>query len=68
MFQVREVNLYKEGDTTPHGLKLENCTVRELWAKCKEDSQYEQRLEEVKEFNRYIICYVRKEVTKSKFI
>ncbi|XP_060598947.1 xanthine dehydrogenase/oxidase-like [Ruditapes philippinarum] len=50
--QVREVNMYKEGDTNPHGLKLENCTVRDLWAKCKEDSKYEERLKSVKAFNR----------------
>ncbi|XP_053408870.1 xanthine dehydrogenase/oxidase-like isoform X2 [Mercenaria mercenaria] len=50
--QVRAVNLYKEGDTTPHGLKLENCTVRQLWEQCKEQSKYEQRMKDVKAFNR----------------
>ncbi|XP_052242634.1 xanthine dehydrogenase/oxidase-like [Dreissena polymorpha] len=49
---IREVNLYREGDMTPYGMLLENCTVRDLWDQCMKQSGFVTRLKAVEEFNR----------------
>lgn len=48
---IRESNLYKEGDCTHFGQKLEFCRLPDLWKDCIRLSDYEKRLEEIKEFN-----------------
>ncbi|KAL4225353.1 hypothetical protein ACF0H5_016042 [Mactra antiquata] len=50
--KVREVNMYKEGDITPFGYRLTNCTAVDLWNQCMEQSKYEKRIKEIEEFNR----------------
>ncbi|PIO68902.1 hypothetical protein TELCIR_09294 [Teladorsagia circumcincta] len=44
--------MYEEGDCTPFGMHLRQCNVRRTWEECKETSNYEHRLEQVKEYNR----------------
>ena len=46
------VNLYHEGDTTPVGIKLDNCTIGELWKQCETQSNIAERVKEIQEFNR----------------
>ena len=49
--QVREINLYQEGDISPYGMKLAKCTLPELWENCKTDSEYDGRLKDIEQFN-----------------
>ncbi|KAJ1372162.1 hypothetical protein KIN20_034243 [Parelaphostrongylus tenuis] len=50
--EIREMNLYKEGDCTPFGMHLRQCNVRRTWYECKESSNYKHRLNLVKQFNK----------------
>ncbi|WAR06105.1 XDH1-like protein [Mya arenaria] len=50
--QIREINLYREGDVTSIGQTLENCTVRDMWKQCQEGSEFTIRKQAVKEFNK----------------
>lgn len=50
--ELREMNLYKEGDCTPFGMHLWQCNVQRTWNECKESSSYEQRLDLVRQFNK----------------
>nr|XP_015199707.1 PREDICTED: xanthine dehydrogenase/oxidase [Lepisosteus oculatus] len=50
--QVRRINMYKEGDVTPFSQKLEQFTIQQCWEECMETSRYQQRREELEEFNR----------------
>lgn len=48
---VREMNLYQTGDTTPFGQKLDYCYIREVWARLKQRSNFDERVKEVQAFN-----------------
>ncbi|KAL3837024.1 hypothetical protein ACJMK2_022415 [Sinanodonta woodiana] len=50
--EVRYVNLYKEGETTPGNFVLENCTIRECWELCHSKSKFEERSVAVQKFNK----------------
>ena len=49
---VRELNMYSEGDSTPFGMILTDCTIRECWNQLKKMSSYDQRRESVCHFNK----------------
>ncbi|CAB3405985.1 unnamed protein product [Caenorhabditis bovis] len=49
--EFREKNFYEEGDCTPFGMHLHQCNVRRTWQECRENSDYDARLQLVKEFN-----------------
>ena len=51
---VRELNIYHEGDTTPCGMVLNNCTIRRCWAQLKETSSFSSRRTKVDQFNQYV--------------
>lgn len=51
---VREINMYKEGDSTPWGQVLSNCTIRRCWSQLKETSFFVSRKDAVKKFNRFV--------------
>ena len=53
-FKVREANFLNKGDITKFGIPLVNCTVRELWERCKQQSNFTSRAEEIAEYNRYL--------------
>ncbi|XP_053406229.1 xanthine dehydrogenase/oxidase-like [Mercenaria mercenaria] len=65
--QVREVNLYQEGDSIPYGTKLVKCTIPQLWQKCKSESNFENRQENIESFNRESKWKKRISMTASKF-
>lgn len=46
------MNLYTEGDTTHYHQKLENCTLKRCWDECLALSNYKERMEDVKKFNK----------------
>uniref|UniRef100_F1KRL5 xanthine dehydrogenase n=1 Tax=Ascaris suum TaxID=6253 RepID=F1KRL5_ASCSU len=50
--ELREKNLYKEGECTPFGMHLQQCNIRRCWTECFELSDYEIRLNAVNDFNR----------------
>ncbi|VDL72620.1 unnamed protein product [Nippostrongylus brasiliensis] len=50
--KLREMNMYEEGACTPFGMHLRQCNIKRTWNECKEASNYEQRLQVVREFNR----------------
>ena len=50
--KVRELNMYKEGDTTHYNQTLENCHVMKCWQECMTRSDYAKRRQEVDEYNR----------------
>ncbi|KAL6737361.1 hypothetical protein Aduo_011012 [Ancylostoma duodenale] len=50
--KIREMNFYEEGGCTPFGMRLRQNNIARTWYECKEHSDYEHRLEQVREFNR----------------
>ena len=50
--QLREVNLYKEGDITYYQTVLTQCNLRRCWDDVKTQSKFMQRRKEVNLFNR----------------
>ena len=51
-WQVRRLNLYKEGDLTPFNQCLEQFTIDRCWKECLEISNYHQRKADVEKFNK----------------
>ena len=51
---VQELNMYKEGDSTPYGAVLGNCTVRRCWTEIKKTSDFASRQAEVEKYNRCV--------------
>ena len=49
--ELRELNMYREGDATPYDMVLSNCTIRECWAQLKETSSFTARRAAVDQFN-----------------
>uniref|UniRef100_A0A914VPR6 Aldehyde oxidase/xanthine dehydrogenase a/b hammerhead domain-containing protein n=1 Tax=Plectus sambesii TaxID=2011161 RepID=A0A914VPR6_9BILA len=49
--ELREKNLYSEGDRTPFGMTLTECNIRRCWTECKELSKYDKRKIAVDEYN-----------------
>ncbi|TMS38408.1 hypothetical protein L596_005140 [Steinernema carpocapsae] len=49
--ELREQNLYNEGDCTPFGMHLRQCNVRRTWKECIEMADYQNRLATVNTFN-----------------
>jgi xanthine dehydrogenase/oxidase len=49
--EVRELNLYEQGDVTPFGQSLPYCYMREVWKYLKETSGYDAQLADVQAFN-----------------
>jgi xanthine dehydrogenase/oxidase len=50
--EVRELNLYRRGESTPHGQVLTHCYLREVWDFLKRACGYESKRAAVDEFNR----------------
>ncbi|XP_012285983.1 xanthine dehydrogenase [Orussus abietinus] len=50
--KVSELNLYKEGDLTHYNQKLEHCTLERCWKQCLVSSNYEERLANIRRFNK----------------
>lgn len=50
--KVREMNFFMKDDLTKYGTPLVNFSVRELWERCRQQSDYNDRMIEVSEFNR----------------
>ncbi len=50
--QVRELNLYREGDRTPFNQLLENLTIGRCWQEVMKQSRFENRRGEIEKFNR----------------
>lgn len=49
--EVREKNLYDQGDVTPFGQALSYCYMKEVWNFLKEKSSFEEKKRAVDEFN-----------------
>lgn len=49
---LREKNLYHQGDVTPFGQALSYCYMKEVWHYVKRVSKFEEKYKEVEEFNR----------------
>ncbi|KAJ3642697.1 hypothetical protein Zmor_025458 [Zophobas morio] len=49
---LRELNLYREGDTTFYNQKHTNCTLQKCWNECLHSSRYLEKRKEVDTFNR----------------
>lgn len=50
--EVVAKNMYREGDLTHYGQRLNHCTLNRCWNECIEYSNYWQRKNEVTIFNR----------------
>ena len=46
------MNFFNKGDITKFGIPLVNCTVRELWERCRQQSNFTQRAADIEEYNR----------------
>lgn len=49
---VQEKNMYKEGDYTPYGMMLNDCTIKKCWEQLKKTSSFECRKASVEKFNK----------------
>ncbi len=49
--ELRERNLYQEGDVTFYSQKLDHLTLKRCWDECKAMSNYDQVKQEVKQWN-----------------
>ncbi|WP_017576439.1 molybdopterin cofactor-binding domain-containing protein [Nocardiopsis kunsanensis] len=49
--EVREKNLYRQGEVTPYGQALTYCYMREVWEHLKKVCEYEKTRERVEKFN-----------------
>ncbi|MEO0575261.1 MAG: molybdopterin cofactor-binding domain-containing protein [Pseudomonadota bacterium] len=49
--EVREKNLYRQGDVTPFGQALPYCYIRDVWKYVKAKADFEERLAAVEQFN-----------------
>ncbi len=50
--EVREKNLYAQGDVTPFGQALPYCYIRDVWKYLKAKADFDNRLETVEQFNK----------------
>lgn len=50
--QVRELNMYKDGDPTPYGMVQVDCPIRRCWNTLKEKCSFDQRKVIVDNFNK----------------
>lgn len=50
--EIRELNLYSEGDRTPYNQVLEQFTLRRCWAECLNRAKYHERRARVDQYNR----------------
>ncbi|XP_012939556.1 xanthine dehydrogenase isoform X2 [Aplysia californica] len=48
----KELNLYEKGQTEIHGVKLDHCTIREVWQRLKQTADIDARLKAVEAFNK----------------
>lgn len=49
---VRERNMYQEGDSTPYGMVLNDCTIGKCWAQLSKSSSFSSRRTTVDKFNK----------------
>ena len=66
--QLREQNMYKEGDKLPVGGSTDSLTIDRCWKQILEISNYKQRCAEIDEYNRYITCQYHRHLSKTKFL
>lgn len=59
--ELREANLYKEGQMTPYKQQLTHCHVEQLYSQLKTNCKYDERLKEIDDFNKVRICDVNME-------
>lgn len=52
--EVRNLNLYRDGDLTPYEQKIENSTIRRCWEECLKQSSYKEQKHEIENFNRSV--------------
>lgn len=50
--EVRELNLYSEGDRTPYNQVLEGLTLRRCWTECLDRAKIQDRRSQIQDFNR----------------
>uniref|UniRef100_A0A3B3ZI89 Xanthine dehydrogenase n=1 Tax=Periophthalmus magnuspinnatus TaxID=409849 RepID=A0A3B3ZI89_9GOBI len=50
--QIRELNLYSEGDLTPYNQVLESFTLRRCWDECLDRAKIHERRTQIHDFNR----------------
>ena len=50
--ELREKNMYRQGDVTPFGQALPDCYMRDVWKFLKEKCHYEEKKAEVEAWNR----------------
>ncbi|KAK7877806.1 hypothetical protein WMY93_031566 [Mugilogobius chulae] len=51
--EIRELNLFSEGDRTPYNQVLEGLTLRRCWTQCLDRVKIHERRDQIQEFNRY---------------
>lgn len=50
--EIRDLNLYSEGDQTPYNQVLEGLTLRRCWTECLDRAKIQNRLDQIQDFNR----------------
>ncbi len=64
--QVREINLFQEGDRTHYKMVTENCTIGRCWSEVLQSSDMGQRKRDIDTFNRYMGCLRQDLISCSK--
>ena len=52
MFQVKEINLVKDGDKILANQVLDGINQQLTWNQCKQQADYEKRLTNIEKYNR----------------
>ncbi|KAJ0067290.1 hypothetical protein NL108_015816 [Boleophthalmus pectinirostris] len=50
--EIRDLNLYSEGDLTPFNQALENFTLRRCWDECLDRAKFYERRAQIQDYNR----------------
>ena len=52
MFQVKEINLVKDGDKILANQVIDGINQQQTWNQCKQQADYEKRLTDIEKYNR----------------
>lgn len=50
--RVREINMYQEGDSTPYGMVLNDCTIGKCWTQLNQSASIASRRTATEKFNK----------------
>ena len=58
--ELREANMYREGQTTPYGDVMSPCYLEDIYSQLKASAQFDRRQAEIVQYNKvsYAMLYI----------